>query len=262
VLHEKFSGRGEIKKDTLLATWAELAKEPVSSCLGMSVESSSLLVLESSAPVAQAFEALCQGYHRVLVTSGTSGKFWFLGQSDVVGFLWKNADKFKDVFKTEARMVGPPEGRILTINTSESAWSGYRALVIEDTTSAPVVDDDGKVVGELGYEHLRDLTTDEPIADLLLPAGEFLKKRGGGSYPPFASVRPSQTLGDVIDTVVKKRAHKVFIVNDEGKPTSVVSLTDIIYSIYLDKLQQQGRPSVAVASIPRSAAPRGSLVMF
>ena len=46
--------------------------------------------------------------------------------------------------------------------------------------------------------------------------------------PPLAVCRPDSTLGELLGLLAGRHLHRLFVVDDEGRPVGVVSLTDIL----------------------------------
>lgn len=83
-------------------------------------------------------------------------------------------------------------------------------------------------VGTLSASDVRGLSTPESFASLLAPAADLRAKHYGGSLPPVGTVTPATTFGDLLDMLVANLWHRVYVVDGEGRPTSIITLTDIL----------------------------------
>jgi CBS domain-containing protein len=81
--------------------------------------------------------------------------------------------------------------------------------------------------------------------DLYQPIKSFLNIRGDmndrvlmGNLPKYepVTINMNDKFGDVLKTVMEKRVHRVYIVDNDRKPTGVVSLRDLLARI-LERMQ-------------------------
>lgn len=45
---------------------------------------------------------------------------------------------------------------------------------------------------------------------------------------PVTTVTPASTFGQLLDTLVGNSLHRVYVVDEAGKPLSIVTLTDVL----------------------------------
>ena len=45
---------------------------------------------------------------------------------------------------------------------------------------------------------------------------------------PLFALKPSSTLGELLETLISNKLHRVYVVDAEGKALSVITLTDIL----------------------------------
>lgn len=115
------------------------------------------------------------------------------------------------------------EGRkVISLKSNELALMGFRKLLqlksFKDWQLAalPIVDSkNGKLVGNLSESDLRGINR-QNLLDLLLPASEYLKKIHGGKIPKPITVTTNTRYVDALQTVVKKKIHRAWIVDSNG----------------------------------------------
>jgi len=172
-----------------------------------------------------------KGYHRVLV--GTPEEVRYLSQSDVVSFICQHMEQLGEVKNYKARTLINADRKLITVIPSQTAWSAFRKLASAKTTVAPVLDEHKKIVANLSVSDIRGLTT-ETLPDLLLPVSEYLKKYHRGQIPKVISVGPMDTLETILPKIVENRIHNIWVLDTDGKLIGLVSLTDIIRSVFLE----------------------------
>jgi CBS domain containing-hemolysin-like protein len=102
----------------------------------------------------------------------------------------------------------------------------------------------GALISNLSASDLRGLAADE-FAQLLLPVGEYILVRHGLAPAPAAgadwaaalkalpvvTVTESTTFTELLALLVAKHLHRVYVVNCDGKPISIITLTDVLRAV-------------------------------
>ena len=86
----------------------------------------------------------------------------------------------------------------------------------------------GKLVGNLSASALRALHSPEAYPTLLQSAADFQAAQHGGALPAVPAVTADATFGQLLDLLVGSKLHRAYVVDGEGKPTSIITLTDVL----------------------------------
>jgi len=124
--------------------------------------------------------------------------------------------------------------KVATVSENSSAITGFRAMISHNEVSAlPIVNDKGQLMGTLSSSDFRRIGLDN-FKDTLLPVNRFLVLTRGGKKQQQLTVRSDEILSSVVDKLLLRCVHRVWVVDQDSKPIAVVSLTDIIrtFSIY------------------------------
>lgn len=175
-----------------------------------------------------------------------------VSQSDVIKLLNDNKAVFGAALKRTIEELEMDDGAALTVPASMPALEAF-GFMARDHKSSLGLTDGGKLVANLSVSDLRGLTADEfPL--LLLTAGEFAALRLGvagitkeqalagervanardGGYEgvfaaaPVVTVTSGTTFEEVLSVLVNKGLHRVYVVDDKGAATSIVTMTDIL----------------------------------
>jgi CBS domain-containing protein len=111
-------------------------------------------------------------------------------------------------------------------------------------TTIPTKPKPGALIGNLSASDLRGLAADE-FAQLLLPVGEYVLVRHGLAPAPAAgadwaaalkalpvvTVTEATTFTELLALLVAKHLHRVYVVNGDGKPVSIITLTDVLRAV-------------------------------
>lgn len=150
---------------------------------------------------------------------------------DVIRLLAAHKDKLGGMAEASLEALGLDEGAVFCVPASTPALEAFGRMAIDQKSSLGLTDADGKLVGNLSASDLRGLATPEDFAALLKPAGEYQAAQAGVAVASVATVTPATTFGALLDLLVAHKFHRAYVVDAEGKPTSIVTLTDILRKV-------------------------------
>jgi CBS domain-containing protein len=182
--------------------------------------------------------------HRIAVTNESLDIVGFITQSKILEFFYQNRKNLepslKKLLQENVDSWIMAQGPVQTISMKEFMIEACRKIWESQVTGIAVVDDDGKLVANVSASDLKKvhvLPIGELIKDLYQPIKQFLHIRADirdkvmmaklpRADPIFVS--KDDTMEKVLESVYEKRIHRVFLVDDQKKPTSVISLGDLI----------------------------------
>ncbi|KAJ1461916.1 hypothetical protein M885DRAFT_507108 [Pelagophyceae sp. CCMP2097] len=222
--------------------------EPILHVVGSTEESLSLWIAPRAIDVLSAMHQFAGGVHRALVVpdweggaanDATGADAKMLTQTDIVDYVVHRAASasLSALFEKTPRDLGLAEPReLLTVTKSSDLVDALSEMVRFAVHAVPVVDaETGAVVDTLSVTDLRGSTVEHLPAMHSSTVGAFLEQRqhrAGGTLRPQVAFEPHQKLGDVAKGMLRWRVHRAWLVDDEGRPTGVVSFTDVIRTVY------------------------------
>lgn len=193
--------------------------------LGLSEEGKSLWIYNPEEPLEQVLEVFSKGVHRVLVRQVNeegNPTVRLLSQSDVIHYISKHMLDFPELTEKPINQIGLASFPFVkSVPDSVTALAAYRVMVQEGLLAVPIVDQNGILVASLSTSDLRGLSIRNARA-VLSPVTQFLGLR------PVFSVRPTTTLGEVINSFLTNKIHRVWIVDDAQRVIGVVTMSDVI----------------------------------
>ncbi|XP_036714659.1 5'-AMP-activated protein kinase subunit gamma-3 isoform X2 [Balaenoptera musculus] len=99
-------------------------------------------------------------------------------------------------------------------------------------SALPVVNEAGQVVGLYSRFDVIHLAAQQTYNDLDVSVGEALKQRTL-CLEEVISCQPHETLGEVIDRIVREQVHRLVLVDETQHLLGVVSLSDILQALVL-----------------------------
>eukprot|EP00339_Tiarina_fusa_P025896 CAMPEP_0117023782 /NCGR_PEP_ID=MMETSP0472-20121206/17722_1 /TAXON_ID=693140 ORGANISM="Tiarina fusus, Strain LIS" /NCGR_SAMPLE_ID=MMETSP0472 /ASSEMBLY_ACC=CAM_ASM_000603 /LENGTH=1260 /DNA_ID=CAMNT_0004730015 /DNA_START=189 /DNA_END=3971 /DNA_ORIENTATION=- len=201
---------------------------PIGSVTGVfHKETNTIWSFEEDMPMVQLLEPMSKGVHRAVVVMADD-TFKHISQVDVVKFGLKHSNFFSDTAKTldELGLGNPSVSHVCTIPADQPALIGFRRMEMVNHTALPVVDPkSGAVISTLSASDVRNCV--DSLGDMLKPASEFLSSIYPELEKPLTCSR-SDTLGSLMEKLVKTNHRHIWVVDEEQRPISSVSLSDII----------------------------------
>ncbi|KAL9646678.1 hypothetical protein ABK040_001101 [Willaertia magna] len=216
---------------------------PVKHIMGKS-QKDQLVPLKTNNASTFAIDLMAAGLHRVVLESDiASDKLTnTLSQTDIVKRLADHLHmgKLKVVGEKLVEELGIGLVEPITVTTKTIVLDAMKKLAENNVSAVAVVDENGKLVGNMSASDLRGFYLDR-LPHFELTTEEFLKKYSPTSLSPFSTKLNNLTLLDVVRKLVhptvvvdgkeqklEHSMHRVWVVDDEGKCKSVITLTDIM----------------------------------
>ncbi|KAL6077473.1 CBS domain containing protein [Balamuthia mandrillaris] len=197
--------------------------------------------IKSDYSLLYAIEALAKDpqLHRLTVIDDNRRIMNLLTQSQVVEFLQKNLNLIGSKKDKPLNLVTALPREVFSIKMSQQAIEAFQLMESEGVSGVAVVDDEtGKLMSALSLRDLKAITEDGRLFwRLFQKANNFIRHlkadlRSADERPrSVVFCKMDNTLGDVINMCAEHKIHRVFIVDDEKKPISVVSLKDVLLEL-------------------------------
>jgi len=166
------------------------------------------------------------GVHRVALLNLQGALTSIISQSDIVKYFHENLQLLGENADKPIQELGMTtlDKLLVTAEEGDSTISVFKLLASNLISAAPVVDKQGTLVGTLSVSDLKFLQDD--LSPLLLTTSQYKSKL---EITPCPSVVCTQdtTLGSVISTLATTNVHRVWVVDAQHKPVSVVSITNV-----------------------------------
>lgn len=162
------------------------------------------------------------GVHRVAMLDLQGNLTSIISQSDVVKYLHANihllGEKANKPVK-DLNMVSAD--KLVVVESDQSAISAFKVLASNLVSAVPIVDKQGILSGTLSVSDLKLLKDD--LSPLLLSTSQYKAKEA----IPNITCTTSTTIGSVISMLANSNVHRVWVVDEQEKPISVISITNV-----------------------------------
>jgi len=176
--------------------------------------------------------------HRVGVVDEKNKSVGLITQSDIMKYIEANEGKLYAKLNQKVQEIWQMEPKkVESIPSDHFVIDALVKLVEKRISGIAIVDEEGKVVGNISASDLKRMQLNPPeqlCYDIYEQLQQFIhianKGKSNGVVNPFEPVvvKPNDTLGQIIHTINARYVHRVYIVDDHGKPTGEISLCDII----------------------------------
>jgi len=184
-----------------------------------------------------AFEILARepSCHRVPVLSEDRHLLNVITQSQAIGLLYKNISALGAKMDKPLHECHTLFKSVVSINESALAISAFEKMVEREVSGLAVVDDDGKLVGNLSLRDLKLVGFDihlfwrfyQSIKNFIVKLRkEYQEKHNRPKH--IVHVTADVTLGHVLELLATNNIHRVYIVDKDTKPIGLVSLKDLL----------------------------------
>jgi len=195
--------------------------------------------LQETASLPQLISVLSnQNAHRVAVLNEKKKVYNIISQMDVLSFLFQHQSTFPQMMEAPiSQWIS--DKKVETVSGDQTLAEAFKTIWESEVTGVGVVDDDGKLIGNISASDLKNCgrTSNELIQELYQPINEYLgfvESEDASTRNPSFSKHPlvvsklSDTTASIFSSIINKRVHRVYIVDDADCPVNVVAPCDLL----------------------------------
>jgi len=170
--------------------------------------------------------------HRMAVSKHgeSSNILSLLTESALVDWLYHHKDKFGEHGNMTLKQLGLGgiEGfhQVLSIKDTDTVLAALSTISKYNVHGLPVVDSDGKLVGNLSVRDLKYMVASD-LTHLGISIKEFFAKFTG-PRPSLLTCLPSTKFVDIVSMIAESKVHRVHVVDPDYKPVDIISVGNIL----------------------------------
>jgi len=178
--------------------------------------------------------------HRVLIRNEAEDFVGLITQSAMVRYLQQKKDNLSDFMNQRVKDLWPiGQKQTETIDFNCFVIDALARLEEKQISGIAVVNTKGQIIGNISASDLKRMDVKRPLQmcfDVYQSIRVFMNlsdekdKPSNRKLPTFEPiiVKPDDTLSQVVDIVVSKEVHRVYVVDEDQKPVGEISLCDIM----------------------------------
>jgi CBS domain-containing protein len=179
-----------------------------------------------------------KGFERFGVQDLTGKLIGVVSQTKIISFLSERADVFEFSRKTVSELqLGYRE--VISVNQHELLKAAIEIILQMNIHGVGVVDDQGKLVGNLSVSDLKIATSDEQLLQMFyLPTKQILAQQKQALIPSPICVQPGTTVEEVIEKFAITRVHRLYVLDEKEELLGVITMSDLmslLFSVFISK---------------------------
>lgn len=166
------------------------------------------------------------GLHRVPVVDSSSKVNSILSQIDVITFLKNQIDNLTDerflTFSKRLLSTLEIKTEVIAVPQDVKLMNAFNDIAVNGISGIAVVDENGKLTGNLSASDFEGLSETNFFEYTEKTLGQITRNQ------QLITLKRTNTLEEAIRKLDKFKIHRVYVVNNEGIPVSLVTTTDIM----------------------------------
>jgi len=203
---------------------------------------------ESITTAIQMFTKQPHPFHHIPIVNKQNQVVKIITQYDIIQYLFNNMNRFDSsvLRSTIKQLKHGNQSPVEYVTIHDTALKAFLRMHEKGVSALAVVNDNGILVGNISSTDIQGILSKNAniLNELLLPVMQYLgdirnpysnlsASKVSGDDTRFMARSPvcaelNDTVGNVIETLVKERIHRIYVVDSSTKPLDVITLTDLI----------------------------------
>eukprot|EP00124_Ichthyophonus_hoferi_P004139 Ihof_evm2s420 gene=Ihof_evmTU2s420 len=162
--------------------------------------------------------------HRVALFNEHGAISAIITQFDVVKFLYENIDQLGEASALTLSQLGIGPKEVVTVGVDTTASETLILLATRGLSGVVVLNRDGRMIANVSASDFTGITNYERLSETL---GLFLEidKIEKLEEIYVVTIKPDSTLRETLELYVNESIHRLYMSDDLGRPTGVVTMT-------------------------------------
>jgi len=169
--------------------------------------------------------------HRVAVVDNQN-LVNYITQSDAIEYLHNNKDLLGGIANKSIGALHIAEKKVISVQQTAPVLEAFKKMILDKVSGIAVVNEKNEIIGCISAHDIRGITgTGELLEHLYHPYAEYKNIMDSIKVISKAQVikNTAQTsLGEVVETFVKEKVHRIFVTDDHNHAVGVISLGDVL----------------------------------
>lgn len=175
--------------------------------------------------------------HRIAVIDGAGHLTTIVSASQVLAFLKENTTLIDDkLLESKIGDIKLGYCDVVCSGLEDKPLQAFMTMRNSNVSAVAVVNEDGTIAGNISASDLRSTESPEFMNRLFSTNKEFILHTQNQNNPNEGErkirgpicVRENTTFEEAISKLVTEKVHRLYIINDQGKPIGVITAQEII----------------------------------
>jgi len=192
--------------------------------------------VQSGATLLDAVNKMASNHvQRIPIVNKDSQILNLLTQSAIIAYLAKHVDQLGPSIQKTLKELHFEKKPVISIDHNKSAIEAFKLMAENRISGIAVLDSDKKLMANISARDLRSIQRDERLFErLYYSVGEFVSHVRQANY---RAIHPSicctfdDTFQKIIMRLAAARIHRIYVVDENRHPVSVISLHDVLAKI-------------------------------
>lgn len=175
-------------------------------------------------------ETMEKNKSRHAIISSEGKVLQYITQSDILRALADHTSILQPILNRTLKDLGYKPKEVHTITTKNKAIDAFKLIKDLRVNAVGVVDENGKLVGNISSSDIKLIDHDAKYihrlfnnAEIFIIKVQQFNKLSGG----VETCKIDDQLSDVIKKLQERKIHRLYVVDNENKPVSVLSISDL-----------------------------------
>jgi len=197
-------------------------------------------VMDGEESLADAVEYYLKGVQRIAITDDNGDIVGVISQWSVANYLATvpTDDKEWIPILREPVCKAKYTSNVVSVNGKDNTLQAFHKMHTNNLSAVAVVDDDGKLIGNLSATDLKGFQLYlNDFNDLLQPVSQFLgliRKKQRRQENFVVAFTPDIQVKEIVKKFNEEIVHRAYIIDNDRKPIGVFSLTDLMKQLVVD----------------------------
>jgi len=192
------------------------------------------LPVESTAPLKVAIDLMSKwNVHRIPVIDAEGTLISILTQSKIIEYIYNNLNDLGDLSIPLNQLKNIGNTNVVTISKDALTIDAFKLIQENNISAVGVVNKIGILEGNISVSDMKMVGYDgHLLSRMFLPVETFIemipKNPNIQIFNNILCVRDTTTLEETITKFYLSKVHRIYMIDNEGRPTSVISQGDVL----------------------------------
>jgi len=190
--------------------------------------------ISTKASLHDAMLAFAAGVQRIAVFNSEKKVKKIISQSCILAYIAEDPSRMGSLEKLPAASLGIPWKRVLKAPSKMTTIDVLQMMHDRGVWGLPIIDDDENFISHLSLTDFKTIH-EKDFQSLVEPVIDYIKKVRASQNRDVNHIIHAKTdalMRDVVQILVKEHVHQLYMLDENNKPKSLISLTNVCHKVF------------------------------